>query len=67
MALHRFKPGVSGNPAGRPPKVTTFLRHAEVALLKDLEKRALEGDAEARRELFDRIANDAGRRAAANA
>ena len=43
MALHRFKPGVSGNPAGRPPKVTTFLRHAEVALLKDLEKRALEG------------------------
>jgi hypothetical protein len=55
----RFKPGVSGNPKGRPkgiPQPSTRLRqmiNAE-AIVKRLETAALEGDVQAARTLLER-------------
>jgi hypothetical protein len=56
----RFKPGQSGNPAGRPPGAGEVARtRAEIAagvpkIIKALEVRALEGDTGAARLLLER-------------
>ena len=56
-----FQPGRSGNPKGRPTKVATLLRNAQLKLIRDLETRALAGDAAARDALFDLITRSAAR------
>jgi hypothetical protein len=37
---------------GRPPKLITVLKTAQLRVVRDLETRALNGDADARSELF---------------
>jgi hypothetical protein len=52
-----FKLGHSGNLRGRPTKLLTILKRAQLNIINDLESRALNGDAVARNELFEMVSN----------